>query len=555
MPAGEDRTPTTVDARTVMPASDAARVAAELALTLALYRWVVSPVTAWCAVRLGTGRYPAEALNGAYPEGALRPRKVVAAGSVVAVLSAVVAVCGDTARAGLAWVPTVALALVLWKYLTLDYDAALGLGWQHADRLTVFVAGAAALRWPCLALIAVVLLCGRLGGWTHHSNVCIRMVKASFCLSLGVGVTHTLGVAPAGPRDTTLAILLGGVYLSHYVTAAWSKARLGRFPWSWMLDNRTDLLVATSYSWGWARFVPARTASRVVSRLRPAAALLNSATMLIELAGLLAFAHIWLFVLAVLGAVLFNCMVALTSGLLFWENIVIGVVLALSSVLVVSHGGDPIHFGVWSWLLSVVLMTLVLAGWAWHPNILGWWDTPLSVKVLWTVRTDGGETYGLYNDFMSPHDREYARAAGNALIREPVLTFPLGGVEDSDIRDVLVGARPCDEDIEQAKSLFGTKVWDERRAERHIDYIRNLLAAVNSGKPKSPLPRAFRWLKAPGGHLYYWGDLPRYRRSKGHISRVEAWYREELYASDQCEWIRLRDELLVAVDIPGTSRN
>ncbi|WP_406134530.1 hypothetical protein [Streptomyces sp. NBC_01089] len=538
-----------------MPASDAARVAAELALTLALYRWVVSPVTGWCAVRLGTGRYPAAALNGAYPEGATRLRKVVAAGSVVAVLSAVVAVCGDTARAGLAWVPTVALALVLWKYLTLDYDAALGLGWQRADRLTVFVAGAAALRWPCLALIAVVLLCGRLGGWTHHSNVCIRMVKAGFCLSLGAGVTHTLGVAPAAPRNTTLAVLLGGVYLSHYVTAAWSKARLGRFPWSWMLDNRTDLLVATSYSWGWARFVPARTVSRVVRRLRPAAALLNSATMLIELAGLLAFAHIWLFVLAVLGAVLFNCVVALTSGLLFWENIVIGVVLAVLSVLVVSHGGDPIHFGVWPWLLSVVLMALVLAGWAWRPNILGWWDTPLSAKILWTVRTDGGETYGLYNDFMSPHDREYARAAGNALIREPVVTFPLGGVEDSDIRDVLVGARPCDEDIEQAKSLFGTKVWDERRAERHINYIRNLLAAVNSGKSKSPLPRAFRWLKAPGGHLYYWGDLPRYRISKGHVSRVEAWYREELYASDQCEWIRLRDELLVAVDIPGTSRN
>ncbi|WP_406464762.1 hypothetical protein OH768_52840 [Streptomyces sp. NBC_01622] len=537
-----------------MPLSDAARVAGELALTLVLYRWVVSPVTAWCAMRLGTGRYPGEALNGAYPEGAFRPRKVLLAGAVVAVLSAVAAVYGGAAREGLAWVPTVALALVLWKYLTLDYDAALGIGWQRADRLMVLVAGAAALRWPCLALVAVVLLCGRLGGWTHHSNVCIRMVKAAFCYSLVFGVMHALGVAPTGPRNTTLAILLGSVYLSHYVMAAWSKAKLGRFPWSWVLENRTDLLVATSYSWGWARFVPARTASRVVRRLRPAAPLLNGATMFVELAGFLAFAHIWLFVFAVFGAVLFNCVVALTSGLLFWENIVIGVVLAISSVFV-SHGGDPIHFGAWSWLLSVVLMALVLTGWAWRPNILGWWDTPLSAKVLWSVETDDGETYGLYNDFMSPHDREYARTAGSALIREPVVTFPLGGVEDSELRDALVGARPFCEDIELAKGLFGTTVWDERRAARHIDYVCNLLAAVNGGKPKSPLPGALRWLKAPGGHLYYWGDLPRYCRSKGHISRVEAWYREELYASEQCEWIRLRDELLVAVDIPRTSRN
>ncbi|MEU7059062.1 hypothetical protein [Streptomyces sp. NPDC046197] len=545
---------TAADAWTTMPPSDAVPTAAELALTLVLYRWLVSPVTAWCAIRLGAGRYPAEALNGAYPEAAFQPRKALPAGAVVAALSAVASVVGGAPSGGLALVPTVALALVLWKYLTLDYDAAMGIGWQRADRLVVFIAGVAALRWPSLALVAVVLVCGRLGGWTHHSNVCIRLVKAAFCHSLVVGVMHALRVPSTAPRNTTLAVLLGSVYLSHYVTAAWSKATLGRFPWSWMLDNRTDLLVATSYSWGWARFVPARTAARIVGVLRPAAASLNSATMFIELAGLLAFANLWFFIFAVVGAITFNCVVALTSGLLFWENIVTGAVLA-AAALSVSHTGDPIHFGVWAWLLSVALMAMVLAGWAWRPNILGWWDTPFSARILWSVETSDGETYGLYNDFMSPHDREYARAAGSALIPEPLVTFPLGGVEDSDIRDALIRARPYGDDIERAKTLFGTRGWDEHRATRHINYIRNLLAAVNCGKPKSPLPRALHWLKAPGGHLYYWGDLPRYRRSRGQVSRVKAWYREELYASDQGKWVRLRDELLVDVEIPGTSTN
>ncbi|MFG3116706.1 hypothetical protein ACGF4C_20165 [Streptomyces sp. NPDC048197] len=537
-----------------MPLSDPGWTAVELALTLALYRWLVSPLIGWCAVRLGAGRYPAVALNGTYPEAPPRAAESLQAGAVVALLSAIGTTVGSEPTGDLALVPAVALALVLWKYLTLDYDAARSLGWQRADRLAVLLAGVAALRWPSLAVLAVVLVCGRLGGWTHHSNVCLRMVKATFCYSLAVGVLPWLGATPPAASNTTLAVLLGSVYLSHYVTAAWSKARLGRFPWSWMLENRTDLLVATSYAWGWARFIPARRAARIVSALRRVTVLLNVATMLVELAGLLAFVNLWFFVFAVAGALTFNCVVALTSGLLFWENIVTGVVLA-AAVCSVSGSTDPIHFGAWPWALSVALMVLVLAGWAWRPNILGWWDTPFSAKVFWTVETSDGETYGLYNDFMSPHDREYARAAGNALIPEPLVTFPLGGVEDVAIRDHLVRASPRDDDIERTKSLFGAMQLNEERAARHVTYMRHLMTAVNSGTPKSPLPRALCWLKAPGGHLYYWGDLPRYRRSKGRVSKVAAWYREEIYSSEEQAWIRLRNQLLFSEDIPVAGRN
>ncbi|MFK0263906.1 hypothetical protein ACIQU1_21590 [Streptomyces angustmyceticus] len=537
-----------------MPLSDPERTAVELALTLALYRWLISPLIGWCAVRLGAGRYPAVALNGAYPEAPPRAAESLQAGAVVALLSVMGFTVGSEPTGDLALVPAVALALVLWKYLTLDYDAARSLDWQRADRLAVLLAGVAALRWPSLAVLAVVLVCGRLGGWTHHSNVCLRMVKATFCYSLAAGVMPWLGVTLPATSNTTLAVLLGSVYLSHYVTAAWSKARLGPFPWSWMLENRTDLLVASAYSWGWARFVPACRVARIIGVLRRVTVLLNSGTMLVELAGLLAFVNLKFFVFAVAGALTFNCVVAWTSGLLFWENIVIGAVL-IAATCSVSQSSDPIHFGVWPWAFSVALMALVLAGWAWRPNILGWWDTPLSAKVLWTVETSDGEVYGLYNDFMSPHDREYARAAGNALVREPLVTFPLGGVEDVAIRDHLIQARPGGDDIERTKSLYGATQWNDERAARHVTYMRDLMTAVNSGRPKSPLPRFLRWFKAPGGHLYYWGDLPRYRKSKGSVSKVTAWYREEMYSSEEREWIRLRNQVLFAVEIPVAGRN
>ena len=467
----------------MMTLSDSVRTASDLVLTVVLYRWIVSPAVAWCAVRLGAGRYPAVALNGAYPEAAPRLVEVLLAGTAVALLSTARAAIGVPSSEDMALVPAVALALVLWKHLTLDYDAAHSLGWQRVDRAAVVITGVAALRWPALALLAVVLVCGRLGGWTHHSNICIRLVKAAFCYSLAAGAIDAIGVQPPVSRNTSLIVLLGSVYLSHYVTAAWSKARLGPYPWSWILENRTDLLVATSYSWGWARFIPARRAARIIGTLRRVVVPLNGATMLIECAGLLAFVNLWFFVLAVAGALTFNCVVALTSGLLFWENIVMGVVLA-SAAYSVSLTNDPIHFGAWPWGFSVALMAIVLAGWAWSPNILGWWDTPFSAKVLWTVESSNGETYGIYNDFMSPHDREYARAAGNTLVLEPFVTFPLGGVEDAAIRDRLIQAQSSGAEIEQAKRIHGMNYWDESRAARHVNYMRDLMAALNSGKPK-----------------------------------------------------------------------
>ena len=521
-----------------------AGTAIELALVLACYRWPTSPITGWCAVRLGAGRYPKVALNGTYPEGPAPVPGSLWAGAVIAVLSLAAEFVGTTPRGGLVVVPVVALAIVLWKYVTIDYDIALSVRWQRVDRLVVLAVGVAALLLPGLTLAGVILLCGRLGAWTHHSNACIRIVKITWCWSVTDGLLHDLGVIGSDVGTATAAIAMGSVYLSHYVVAAWSKARLGRHPWSWAVENRTELLVATAYAWGWARFVPARRAARVVEALRPIAFVLNAVTMVVEFAGLVAFADARLFVAAVVGAMLFNCVVALTSGLLFWENMVIGAVL----IATVPRTGAPV-FGFWPWLFGAAVLVMVLAGWLWRPNILGWWDTPLCAKVVWTVETADGREYGLYNNFMSPHDREYARSVGNFLVSEAIPTFPLGGVEDTAIRDCLVDAGP--DEIQQAKQRYGTVYWSADHAARHADYLRRLMLGVNSGRSKSPLPRWLRWLKAPGGHLYYWGDLPRYRRRSGQVRKVTARFREDLYSSENHDWSRLRDQVLFAVDIPA----
>ena len=54
----------------------------------------------------------------------------------------------------------------------------------------------------------------------------------------------------------------------------------------------------------------------------------------------------------------------------------------------------------------------------------------------------------------------------------------------------------------------------EERTRNHQNYLRRFFAELNAGAKKSPLPRWLRWAKAPGDQLFYWGDLPRYRRQE-----------------------------------------
>jgi len=60
--------------------------------------------------------------------------------------------------------------------------------------------------------------------------------------------------------------------------------------------------------------------------------------------------------------------------------------------------------------------------------------------------------------------------------------------------------------------IEGAEYPDSRQADAHCHYLAAMFTALNQGARKSPLPSHLRRLKAPGGQLFHWGDLPRYRR-------------------------------------------
>ncbi|GGU48379.1 hypothetical protein [Streptomyces violascens] len=524
------------------------RLCAEVVGAFVLYRWAVSPAVRWGARAAGAGLYPEQAINGAYPTA---PATLKAgARAVTAVLPLVIldALAPQRPAGGLGLVPVCALALVLWKALTADFDIAHDLHWQRWDRLATAAVCVGALVWPPLMPVAVVMLCGRLGAWTHHSMASLRLVKAYVAWMAADSVALLLsGHREPAVDSAAWLVLASTVLLSHYVVAFVAKLRLGRRPWDWAMRNRTETLVASSYTWGWARWLPERAVARVIQAMAPFRVLLNIATLVVEALGLAAFFGPWALVAALAGAAAFNVVVAGCSGLLFWENISMALVLAVT-VAQLPDDVASVAFGWAPWLLSGVMHGLVLAGCGWSPAWLAWWDSPLAARVHWVVVTAEGSRRGLYNHLMSPHDREYGRDLGSGLTSEPFVTFPLGGVEDERLYECLLRAS-APVDIALIKEDFGFSCARDGFREAHADYLRSFFARLNAGVDKSPLPRGLRVLKAPGSHLYRWGALPAYRRPDGPVAAVEAWHSEVYYHADRGEWESLREELVMTVKV------
>lgn len=424
--------------------------------TFALYRLAISPAMKWGAYALGSGRFPATGSNGLYPDAAVPGRGAVHTALVFLPLTAIALVLGRTPDAPASWVSTAALAAVLWKCLTFDYDVSRGLSWQRVDRLVIAATGGAALVWPQCGMLALILLCGRLGAWTHHSKAAIRILKMTFAWSVTAGVHEHLAPRSAPETDSVLLVLVVAVFLSHYVVACVSKLRLGPRPWDWVTKNRTDHLVASAYSWGWARFLTERQVRRILRPLATVAVWMNAGTIVAEGLGFTAFLSRGLTVAAISIAVVFSLVVFITSGIFFWENIAVGIAL----IMALSAAPAPV-FGVESWLITMAVLLAVLSGLAWRPSKLGWWDTPFVARVYWTGRTSTGEVFRIHNGFMSPFDREFSRMRGYALTDEEFVTFPLGGVEDAHVRDRLNALRLEGEDLAEIKREYGRVYRDD----------------------------------------------------------------------------------------------
>lgn len=440
-------------------------------------------------------------------------------------------------------------AFVVWNAATRDHDPVVP-GPAGATRALLAMSALGTFLSPALLLLTAALLSGPFHFWQHHAAFPMRLLQ----LLVGYVVLAALmvlmpvpGEALAASLAPALIVVLTTMLASHYVITALAKGFLGPKPWSWVLKNRLHYLPAAAYSWGWARFVPwprFRRGIEAVRRVeRPLQLVVFSAELLVPLALLdqrlavgacLVFAGLHLGVFAL-------------AGLFFWDWILADLLLALlfatlpREIAAAAFGPGPLLLG------CAILLIFPLRHRLWKPMPLGWYDSPFTQRVHWQVTGKSGKTYGLYNDFMCPHERLYGKVHGCFAVPHAVVTYHLGELWKLELRDALLEAGPNLERLNGVRQRFGIRPRSPALTERHRQYLTAFFAALNAGAKKAALPRWARWLKAPGDQVFYWGDLPAYRRQEP-VQSVRLVYREEFF--DGRDIVRLRDEEILAFAIP-----
>ncbi len=428
---------------------------------------------------------------------------------------------------------------VAWNAATRDFDPVVG-GPSRTERSLLLALSVAAFWSPGPLIAASWLLSGSFRFWQHHATLPMRLVQlgVAFALASAAGEpTRALGTPDSWgaviERLTESAILLAFVMqASHYFITAITKAWLGPRWYSWMLDNRIHYLAASAYSWGWARFLPWSVWVRVVRSVRRVEVPLQVSAFALEALSPLVLASPGLAVGLSIAFGLFHVGVFLLSGLLFWDWIAVDLSLAL-----LAHGASESAlreaFGAWPLTLGLVVLALFpLRHRLWKPMPLGWYDTPLTQRIRYSVVGASGRVYGLYCDFMCPHERLYGRVNGCFFAPAPVLTYHLGEVWKRDLRDAIVQAGVDRAELARARLRFGVEVTSAELQVRHERYLAAFFARLNAGAAKSILPRGLSWLKAPGDQIFYFGDLPAYRRQEP-VREVRLTYREEVFDGER----------------------
>ena len=441
-------------------------------------------------------------------------------------------------------------AFLNWQALTKDVDPVLQQRYRFEKSLLMLSFSG---MWfsPAFGIANVFLLTYPFAIWQHHATLPMRISQLilSF-LILGVLPFDAFGLSIFKGIESFIFMLMV-MQSSHYFITALAKSFLGPKWYSWMFENKLHHMAASSYSWGWARFIPWNKWKKVIRGAEKAEKPMQIFAYGIEVLAPLALLHPYSamgFSLAWAG---FHTGVFSLSGLLFWDWILTDIFIVAFLWTLPLNAIAP-AFGWPLLLLGLVYMVLFpLRHKLWKPMPLGWYDTPFTQRVHWRVKGESGKWYGLYNNFMCPHERLYGKVNGCFMVPEPVLTYHLGECWKPELRDRIRKLMEPDADVaEELKSIkedFGVWPTCGKRKENHRLYLEAFFAQLNNGFDKSALPKALKWLKAPGDQLFYWGEYDPYKGQE-KVSEVELSYREEIFRNGELE--RITDEVLETYAIP-----
>lgn len=445
------------------------------------------------------------------------------------------------------WLVLPIIAVLCWKLTTRKYDYHQQREFPRTRLLLLGFAGAAILSDAALPLFLFYL--PRFDAWTHHLLLPLRLVLLFTAFRLSTAVLNGIAVfgVMLGPESGAwLLYLFMAVHLSHYVVPGIAKLTLGTKRWNWILGNQTHLLLPAAYAWGWGRFVPEQylwRATRAIAHVTPVC---NAAVILLEGGCLIAPVSAQSYSLVCFLFVFFHLFIFFLSGICFWQNMIVNVLLA-GYLMFQFVPPDATFFGLKGvCIVGALILLFPLRHAVWKPHRLAWWETPLLNRIRLEVVGRSGTQYGVYNNFLCPREREFGRIPLRFCVDEPILTGHLGQVESEQLRELILATRGEPEAIKELKQTRGVLHYDARAVEHFSIEMKELFQSSQPCASRNPLPRFLRALKAPGGHFYYWGKhLPFTGQEEASALRV--FYIEEYLFSDRR--VILNERMVLDIDL------
>ncbi len=235
----------------------------------------------------------------------------------------------------------------------------------------------------------------------------LPLVEVGLFLSFGLLVWRVFeAAAPRSPWRTlerlrlpadqaTLALFLTScaIHFGNYFWSAMAKLQLQGGPLTWVLENETHLLLATTYATGHLPFGTQPELVRAAFAVLGACVMpLNITVLLAQLASVVAIARVRWAMLMTAFYDLTHVVIFLVSGIFFWKWIALNTVLVFA--LGRTHDADIPH------ALRVIAATMVVGGTlVFFAARLGWYDTRALNDQYFVAETRDGGRYRVPTNF------------------------------------------------------------------------------------------------------------------------------------------------------------
>lgn len=461
---------------------------------------------------------------------------------------------------GVRWVVAALVASLAWPYATYARNLFLGGAAHGADRLILLgLAGATILHPVALApFLAHALVMAR--QFEHPAFVQYSFTAARLPLDLlMVLAAWPAAVLLLAPPPAVLVVTMLAAAASLYFVPGLAKARLGPFPGSWAVLNRTHRLLVSSCQQGWLSRLPPRGVLRLARTLAPLDRPIGLATLTLELGAAFMLAGREVAVAILFANIVLHACILAASGINFWKWAVAdaalaGLVLGLPPDLAAAVF-RPEH-------LAAGLA--IIATHSLHQRCprLGWLDTPLNNHFIIEAEDPSGRWWRVPRVFFAPYDMPFAQDRLYFLERGRVLVGTYGvtvGTPRSawKVHRALERSAGDADQIERLRARLGRLEHDERAAAEFERFLIEFLGEVNRAVRRGAGPSALRgWWARFGPPVHIWSHWrgPDVYTGREPVISVRVRFVETWYDADRGQIRVLTDRVVREVNIGCAER-